>query len=405
MSSENEGWNKTLNQLNTILADLYPNQSSIPRIATHSGIPCSQINFNDPPEDVWFNVILEAKKHEKILDLVRLVRGKYPTKTQLEQIERDLIHPLSVYPRQPDTRSSKASEIPESSEKLCEEVDDQAESKKRLEWAQGEITALLKKSPELALKRLRDSLGLGSVDMEQQHITERLLKERSLQERLNLLNKLRVEFQKQKEHQSLKCIKDLLNILLPAVFNHRLIAQMRNQKNSFAPFVPDPQIATETAAEIIMAGVDDRSTIFKPLQQEYELPEGEFNHCKELSPESGFQRNYKESYIQNFHTHMTNTFAPGQKSQTIAALRVKHLATRNYGEYDEKQTQYYTFKMPNNSDDKTLFIEVIKELQRKYPYLMFINLDQDDNKYSDEFEQMFRVGDMLYVNKNQENTS
>jgi len=85
-------WNQTLTQLNSILAELYPDQQLIPRIIKIAGISGLQVNLVGRPVDVWFNVISEFQKHERIFDLVRTVRGEYPNNTQLQQIEQDLIH-------------------------------------------------------------------------------------------------------------------------------------------------------------------------------------------------------------------------------------------------------------------------------------------------------------------------
>ncbi len=295
------------------------------------------------------------------------------------------------------TAARKLLDIPEFTQTLCEEIDEQAEREKRLEWARAEITSLLEEqgADSQLLRQLRDRLDPGKELSTEDfpRISELLLDDCPLAERLDLLNELRVRFHKQKDHRSVECIRALLNVLLPAVFDHRMIALLRNSKDSIAHVAFDARINTETAAEIIMAGGDDRAVSFDLLEQENQLPRGKFNHYKELPPESGFRNNStKDSYIRDFQDHIIKTFAPGRISES-AALRIKQLATRSY----DKQTQYCTYKLPDKEADKKTFLELVAEIQVKYPYLVFINLDADETKHLDEIDNMYKVADMQEI--------
>ncbi|MDM8548258.1 hypothetical protein QUF61_17340 [Candidatus Venteria ishoeyi] len=304
------------------------------------------------------------------------------------------------------TPAWKLLDIPEFRQKLCEEIDEDQEREQRWQWALEEITTLLEEQGANSplLKQLRDRLDFDiELDTEPQHISERLLDDCALSERLDLLNELRVRFQKQKDDSGVACIRSLLNILLPALFGHRLIALLRNQKDSLTHLAFTAEIATETAAEIIMAGGDDRAVKFEMLEQENELPRGKFNHDNELPPEGGFRNKTKDSYIRDFQAHIIKTFAPGRISDS-AALRIRQLATRSYG----KQTQYCTYKIPDKEADKKHFTELIAEIQTKYPYLVFINLDTDEARYLEEIDNMYKVSDMQELkppSKNTENAS
>ncbi len=299
------------------------------------------------------------------------------------------------------TPTWKLLEIAEFKQKLGEDIDEEQEREQRRAWAQEEITLLLEVQDENSrlLKQLRDLLDIGKeLDTEPERISERLLDDLPLSNCLDLLNKLRVRFQKRKDECSVTCIRSILNILLPVLSNHRLIAELRQQKNNITHLIFSTEIATKTTAEIIMAGVDQRAVLFEALVKKSELPRGIFNHDKELPPESGFRNQAKESYIRDFHAHMIRIFSPSEESRNSAALRIEQLATNSY----EQQTQYCTYKMPTKEIDKKKFIELIEEIQHQYPYLVFIELNQYDGEhYKKERLNMYKISDMQEIKTEQ----
>jgi hypothetical protein len=87
-----EKWNRFLNQLNSFMAEFYPNPSSgrVQRMLRSVGIPLKRINFGQGADDVWYEVVDEARKLQLEIDLIRAVREDYGDDEQLREIENGL---------------------------------------------------------------------------------------------------------------------------------------------------------------------------------------------------------------------------------------------------------------------------------------------------------------------------
>jgi hypothetical protein len=88
-----EKWNKYHSLLNSLLTDFYPNPSSgrVQRILRSNGIPLKHINFSQAADDVWYEVIDEARKLQLEIDLIKAVREDYGDEEQLREIENGLV--------------------------------------------------------------------------------------------------------------------------------------------------------------------------------------------------------------------------------------------------------------------------------------------------------------------------
>lgn len=71
-------WTPRLSQLNDVLGDLVPHHESIIKFVRDSGLKPQQINFNGNALDIWNRVIDEARKQDKVTELVQSVLQKYP---------------------------------------------------------------------------------------------------------------------------------------------------------------------------------------------------------------------------------------------------------------------------------------------------------------------------------------
>lgn len=60
-----------------ILCDYYIDEQSIRRILDQSQIDASKINFNTNVKNIWFQALIEAKKQNKLLNLVFEVSSEY----------------------------------------------------------------------------------------------------------------------------------------------------------------------------------------------------------------------------------------------------------------------------------------------------------------------------------------
>jgi V8-like Glu-specific endopeptidase len=66
-------WNKILTNLNYVLADLYPHPDRAERIVRNSGLPLAFIRWQPSAIDTWFNILDEADRRGKVLDVVNAV--------------------------------------------------------------------------------------------------------------------------------------------------------------------------------------------------------------------------------------------------------------------------------------------------------------------------------------------
>lgn len=71
-------WSHRLTQLNDALGDLIPHHESIIKFVKASGLKPSMINFNGNALDIWNSVIDEARKNNKVDNLIIAVLEKYP---------------------------------------------------------------------------------------------------------------------------------------------------------------------------------------------------------------------------------------------------------------------------------------------------------------------------------------
>jgi hypothetical protein len=71
-------WTPRLTQLNDVLGELEPREESIRRIIRDAGLKESMIPFNGSALDIWSNVIDEARKRNKVDNLVNSALKKHP---------------------------------------------------------------------------------------------------------------------------------------------------------------------------------------------------------------------------------------------------------------------------------------------------------------------------------------
>jgi hypothetical protein len=77
-------WTPRLTQLNDVLGDLVPHHEGITKFVNSAGLKPSMINYNGSALDIWNNVIDEARKSDKVDDLIGAVLEKYPNNPYLK---------------------------------------------------------------------------------------------------------------------------------------------------------------------------------------------------------------------------------------------------------------------------------------------------------------------------------
>lgn len=84
-------WTPRLTQLNDVLGDLVPHHDGITKFVRAAEIKPAMINFNGSALDIWNSVIDEARKSNKVENLIEAVLVKYPDnpylKTALNPVE------------------------------------------------------------------------------------------------------------------------------------------------------------------------------------------------------------------------------------------------------------------------------------------------------------------------------
>ncbi|MCP4696836.1 MAG: hypothetical protein GY862_08300 [Gammaproteobacteria bacterium] len=255
---------------------------------------------------------------------------------------------------------------------------------KQLSWARQELKARL--GNDKVLSELCACLEQAKSSAET--IAAALL-ESPIEQILGALGKAHFNLKQQNDSAGLECIRDLLYILLPSVFDYGSVALVQGEKKGFRYNVLSLPAATKTAAEIIMAGVDMRAAAFKPLKEGEDLPEGIYSLPD--PPEGGIQKQ-GEGYINNFHNHMIKKFTGAEvpahaKPETkiiMAANKLKFLANHR----SQPRSHYYLYFLPDGDAERNLFSDVINKLQTAYPAAAFINLSTDQELLIKEYEQL-----------------
>lgn len=111
-------WDENLTNLNRVLADLYPLPEDSFRIVDEAGIPRVQIAFNPKALNNWHAILDEARKREKVTDIVRAARKDFPENPYLERAEQGRLTPARSPVIEDEDLAWKTQETPETLEKI-----------------------------------------------------------------------------------------------------------------------------------------------------------------------------------------------------------------------------------------------------------------------------------------------
>jgi len=82
-------WNETLNDLQRVLADLYPAEADARRVSEQAGLTAARIDFSNAAINVWHDVLGQALREERVQALIDIAHQEYPTNSALARaIER-----------------------------------------------------------------------------------------------------------------------------------------------------------------------------------------------------------------------------------------------------------------------------------------------------------------------------
>jgi V8-like Glu-specific endopeptidase len=81
-------WNEKLTALNYVLATLYAFREESVRVVREAGLDPSFIQFTNRAIDDWHNILVEAEKQNRVLNLVQAALRDYPDNSILVQAEK-----------------------------------------------------------------------------------------------------------------------------------------------------------------------------------------------------------------------------------------------------------------------------------------------------------------------------
>lgn len=70
-------WNSALSDLNVRLAKLYPDQKKSRFLVRQAGLDPDEIKWSDIPKVVWMNVLEEANRRDKVLEVVKVAKKDF----------------------------------------------------------------------------------------------------------------------------------------------------------------------------------------------------------------------------------------------------------------------------------------------------------------------------------------
>jgi Effector-associated domain 1 len=97
-------WDEITLRLKETLIKLYTEESSYRVVAREAGIPEESVRFTGRARDDWSDILKEADKHQKILEIIGQAKRDYPENTDLKQIADEYI--LQNTAPQRDSRST-----------------------------------------------------------------------------------------------------------------------------------------------------------------------------------------------------------------------------------------------------------------------------------------------------------
>jgi len=239
-------------------------------------------------------------------------------------------------------------------------------------------------------KQLNFPLNGGTVEVG--GLVDQLL-DSSLDKLLSMCDSSVEKMHEEAEKTAVSVIQKVTSEILPVIFGEGIIERVKAHKSEVNPIIVSLPINTYTAAEIIMAGFDNRETKFKPLLSEELYPEGKFS--LPLFPEAGNNTDQGQSET-DFHQQMRG-FAGSdllKQSSTVnesriikaAAKELEYLSTR-------KKRTYYVLcrQLAENSSNNNF----ISKMKKAYSALIFIELNENEDFFDKERDQFRPLKDIF----------
>lgn len=211
-----------------------------------------------------------------------------------------------------------------------------------------------------------------------------------------------------------RVVADLVQLLLPAVYDHGVIEAVRCRKYDIDAALLELPAGIRTVAEVIMAGVDRRLTLFRSDRERF--PEGTYS--LPLPPEGGFDADGK-AFRAAWNEHLANQFGPadadtlrrawndymvGRFADMEPRTRQRHRSEYirdaadelEYRAREQGKTYYFLTDAPADEQARRTLRNLIGELKKDYPAVVFLQLNDDQDLERNE-KRIFRpLCDLLW---------
>ena len=89
--AEEKSWNRSLTNLNTVLAGMIPFREESYAIASKAGLRVENITFSEKPSTNWFYIIQQARHQEKITQLIDEIEAQFGDSPVLQRARADVL--------------------------------------------------------------------------------------------------------------------------------------------------------------------------------------------------------------------------------------------------------------------------------------------------------------------------
>ncbi len=287
---------------------------------------------------------------------------------------------------------------------------------KRLERATELLKRLFKRSDKVTrdlANALDPEISCSEIQECRQQVIEHLLTRTSSPERLfELALMVQEKWRDAKDRAGEQVATDLTLIILPAIHDASLVADIRRRKGDISECIIPLPTSLNTVVEIIMAGTDRRAALLRPVQSEGYFPTGEPSLPQ--PPESGrdpdgkqFEKDWIEHIIgafgsdsarfdRDFREYLKQRFIQrDQRSIAEEKLRRAVAEELRYKAEEDNLTYYFIAKISPDTKVRQKQEEVLGRLKQDFPHIAFLRLADGEDLVA-ERRQYRKLCKLLY---------
>lgn len=188
-------------------------------------------------------------------------------------------------------------------------------------------------------------------------------------------------------------ISAVVQAILPAIYDHGVVESVQSIRNNSDLALLTLPASYATVAEIIMAGVDGRETLFCDREGEEDFPKGRLSLPE--PPECGFDPDGMKT-IAALSQHLEKKFgSPEEFEKAVDDFMVRRFAGEDVSEYSKPEriqlaaveiefqaknnnrTHYLIVTQPEEAQDRGRFENVLRTIRARYPGLICLCLNKD----------------------------